>query len=241
LPLDSAEAALYRALTLEATGSPPWRGWGISIAGHAFFLLPLLVGLPRGDREALLKKQESVTRIFVPLPGTPARLPRPPIAKLKPTRVEEAPAAASLVSVDLSEIGLSFSPDVRSQLPAVVEMHGGALALLDKENPSVARYILRPPLWRAEPVTADVTGKLRLLMDPPEDWPVLRQIAQREGIDLSEYLASALFDISYRKCLQEAIRDRIPARASGRVSSASLRFNSDRACGVEALQVSLAP
>jgi hypothetical protein len=187
--------------------------------------------------------EQILTQVFVPSPTTPAPSVRPtdPLpGPLGPVPLETPAAAVSPVTVDLSAISLSFPADVRNQLPAVVRAQGGVLALLDKDNRAIARYIFRPPDWRAEETTTDVTGKLRMLMDPPQEWPVFREIAARDGLDLDAFLACAIFDISYRRCLQSAIRSRVPATFSGHVSAARLAFRADRPCGVEVLDVSLA-
>jgi hypothetical protein len=152
----------------------------------------------------------------------------------------EVPAIVSPVAVDLSAIRWSFPADVGNHLPAVVAAQGGVLALLDKDNRDIARYIFRPPDWPAEETTIDVTGRLRILMDPPQKWPVFREIAARYGLDLDAFRACAIFDMSYRRCLQTGIRGRVPATFSGHVSAARLAFRADRPCGVEVLDVSLA-
>jgi hypothetical protein len=150
-------------------------------------------------------------------------------------------AAVSELAVDLTSI--RFADDVAGQLPEVVRRNGGALALLDKEDRTIARYILQPPSWEAQGVIRDVSRKLRLCMDPPQKWEVFRTVAERYGIDLDRYRACAMFDAAYGRCLQDAIRSRALSGAShsaGRVSSATLAFSIDRPCGIEVLEVSIA-
>jgi hypothetical protein len=242
-PDDSPDAVLERALRLEISGHWPWKGSVWSLAMHAVFGLCLYLAVYRGvsQREPPVARQV-LTQLFVPAPGDlPAeRSPAILSGNLDSVPLGTPAAAVSPVAVDLSAIGLSFPADVRNQLPAVVQAEGGVLALLDKDNQSVARYIFRPPDWRAEETTTDVTGTLRILMDPPQKWPVFREIAARDGLDLDAFRACAIFDMSYRRCLQGAIRGRVPATFSGHVKAARLAFRADRPCGVEVLDVSLA-
>jgi hypothetical protein len=240
---DSPDAVLERALRLEFTGYWPWKGsaWGLLL--HAVFGLCLYVAVYRGvgQSEPPVARQV-LTQIFVPAPSDappPERSPSVLSGDLDSVPLGTPAAAVSQVAVDLSAIGLSFPADVRNQLPAVVQAQGGVLALLDKDNPSIARYIFRPPDWRAEETTTDITGTLRILMDPPQKWPVFREIAARDGLDLDAFRACAIFDMSYRHCLQSAIRGQVPATFSGHVSAARLAFRADRPCGVEVLAVSL--
>lgn len=240
----SADRALDRALRLEIPENPRGPSLATSVALHAIVTLPLfftgLRSLHEVDRPA---PAEIVTQLFAPAlsrPASPVRSPNPQPEE-SPQIVPETPeSAASDVAVDLSAIQLSFPPDIRNQLPAVVAAQGGVLALLDKGNPAIARYIFRPPAWRAEEANMDVSGKLKLLMDPPREWPVFREVAATNGLNLDSYQACAMFDMSYRRCLQSAIRGRIPATFSGSISAARLIFNADRSCGVEVLDVSLA-
>lgn len=243
-PDGTADLVLERALRLEIPEYPSGKSLSISILIHAAFALPWCLFSFRAVHqiERPAATSEIVTQLFIPLPSAPAppvRAPDPSAGKLDLAALDTSASAVSSVAVDLSSILLSFPADVRNQLPSVVEAQGGVLALLDKENPAIARYIFRPPMWRAEATTTDVTGKLRLLMDPPKKWLVFREIAARDGLDLDGFLACAIFEISYRRCLQSAIRDRVPSTFSGRVSAARLAFNADRRCGVEVLDVSL--
>jgi hypothetical protein len=242
-PDDIADFALVRALRLEIPEYPRWRSLALSLSIHAAFALTLdLAALPDAPQIEPRKVGEVVTQLFVPSPSMskpPVRAPELFSERLDVATPDTSAVSVSAVAVDLSSIQLSFPADVRNQLPAVVAAQGGVLALLDKENPAIARYIFRPPGWRAEETTMDVTGRLRLLMNPPEKWPVFREIAARNGLDLDAFQACAVFDISYRRCLQSAIRGQVPAAFSGRVAAARLAFNADRRCGVEVLDVSL--
>jgi hypothetical protein len=243
-PDDRADAVLERAFRLEIAGYWPWKSlvWGVLM--HAALGVPIYVAVFwGGDQKEPPAARQVVTQVFVPAPAAAAPPARP--AGLLPGKLDSVPlelpaAAVSPVTVDLSAISLSFPADVGNQLPAVVEAQGGVLALLDKDHRDIARYIFRPPDWRAEETTTDVSGKLRILMDPPQKWPAFREIAARYGIDLDAFRACAMFDISYRRCLQSAIRGRVPGTFTGHVSAARLAFRADRPCGVEVLDVSLA-
>ena len=242
-PHDGPEAILERALRLELAGYWPWKSavWAVLI--HAALGLPLCLAMFwGGDQTSPPAARQILTQVFVPSPGaaTAGRTDAFSSGTLDSVPLEVPAAAASRVTVELSAMGLSFPADVGNHLPAVVAAQGGVLALLDKDNRAIARYIFRPPDWQAEETTTDVSGRLRLLMDPPEKWPVFREIAARYGLDLNAYLACAIFDISYRHCLQSAIRGRVPATFSGHVSAARLAFRADLPCGVEVLDVSLA-
>jgi hypothetical protein len=241
---DSPDAVLERALRLEIAGYWPWKSaiWGVVL--HAVFGLCLYVAVYRGvgQSEPPVARQV-LAQIFVPAPSDAP--PPERAASVLPGNLDSVPlgtpaAATSPITVDLSAIQLSFPADVGNHLPAVVQAQGGVLALLDKDNQSIARYIFRPPDWQAEETTTDVTGTLRILMDPPQKWPVFREIAARYGLELDAFLACAIFDISYRRCLQSVIRGGVPAAFPGRVSAARLAFRADRPCGVEVLDVSLA-
>jgi hypothetical protein len=237
--------ALDRAFRLDLAGYLPWKSLNVSFLVHAAILLLLFLTARVAARQVPPSPaREALTQLFVPesAPPVPPIGPRNPSdSKPFPVPADESPAIPPSVAVDLSAVSLSFRPDVRNQLPAVVEAQGGVLALLDKDNPTIARYIFRPPLWQAEKVTLEVTAGLRLQMNPPQQWPVFREVAAREGLDLNAFLACAIFDISYRRCLQSALRERISPGSSGHVTAASLEFRVNRPCGVEVLDISVSP
>jgi hypothetical protein len=241
-----AEWVLENAFRFEVATRTRRNAVVFSLLFHTLFTLTLLFGgfvrAPAPPQSAPPK--ELITQLFLP---QTARTVRPvPSPNLSPKKIEEAAIESpspdiSNVAVDLSAIRLSFPPDVGNQLPAVVQAQGGVLALMDKENPAIARYIFRPPEWRAEEAYIDVTGKLKILMDPAKEWPVFRQVATGNSLDLDSFRACAIFDISYRRCLQTAIRGLIQPGSSGSIASARLMFRADRPCGVEVLEVSLSP
>jgi hypothetical protein len=219
----------------------PRKGLTVSIVVH-FALFALLLAWGGSPQNAPIPHRavvQVIARMF--LPALPSSNPAPrtfdSLSRTPNPVREKAPHDA--VPIDLSAIQLSFSDDVSNQLPDVVAAQGGVLALLDKESPTIARYILRPPIWKTEEATGDVTGKLRVLMDPPRKWPASRDAAAREGLNLDSFQACAMFDISYRQCLQSAIRVRVPPTFRGHVVAARLAFNASSSCGVEVLDISL--
>jgi hypothetical protein len=241
-PDDGSDAVLERALRLEIAGYWPWKSaiWGLVMHAGLGLCLYLAIYGGVGQSEPPVARQV-LAQIFVPTSSdSPSEGSAPSLSGKLDSVALEIPADVSPVAVDLSAIRLSFPADVGNHLPAVVEAQGGVLALLDKDNRDIARYIFRPPDWQAEETTTDVTGRLRILMDPPQKWPVFREIAARYGLDLDAFRACAIFDMSYRRCLQSAIRGRVPATFSGHVSAARLAFRADQPCGVEVLDVSLA-
>ncbi len=155
----------------------------------------------------------------------------------------EARSVKSEPRVDLNAMELSFEDDGLNELPGVVRSFNGVFALIDKGDPSFARYILEPPNWTIKEVTLDLSGRLRFTMTPADKWAVLREAAQRYGLDLHDYNVSALFEGTYAKCLQQAIRERAMAADAGanrRVKSARLAFASGKSCGIEVVSISTA-
>jgi hypothetical protein len=231
---------LERALRLELPDYCPPRGVTASLVLHIGlgFLLAAIAN-PLTIEE---HKRDDLTHaipIFVPAGGRtpPPETPSERLAVLAEKSLPIAPAAP--VPINLTAMGLSFASDVQNELPAVVGFQHGMLALLDRENTSIARYVFLPPDWHAQEITMDVTGKLRLRMEPPERWPVFTRIAQEQGIDLKDYIACAIFDTTYSGCLESAIRKAVKDPSQGRPSSALLQFVADRPCGVVALSVTM--
>jgi len=239
-----------RALRWQLPGFWPWRGLAGSALLHALLLLPFIwaafsLHIPAQEGDPLPKT--IVMPLFAPWKGYPPP-PRHRIAVLPVMSLPStAPLSAPLpdlpdVKIDLNSIRLSFAPDLRNELPQVVQDQHGMLALLDKEDRTVAHYLVRPPDWETEEKIQDVSRTLRILMDPPEKWAVFRNVARQYGIDLSRYQACALFDLGFRHCLKNAILARASAAPahSGRVRSARLAIAADRPCGIEVLEVSFA-
>jgi len=243
----AASVHLERALYGEPAETRSRKGPAASLILHGLAIFYLLPGAA-GTREIQAAKPEpQAIPIFVPAPvaGEPPR-PRNEAPALRaglPPVIQAPVEATPDVAVDLSTIQLSFADDVPNQLPDVVQAQHGRLALLDKEDQNIARYIFQPPDWQVREAITDVSGQLRLLMDPPQKWSIFRTLAERYGIALDRYQASAIFDVRYRECIQAAIRRRALAGSAplhARVSAARLAFAARSACGVEVLEVSVA-
>jgi hypothetical protein len=243
---DEAFLQLRRAVEWESTGQFCKRLLTGSLI-QAVLITPWLISLPPNVAEdSRPARHDAAVPIFAPpAPASiPPQLTLAPLSLPIPVKHELPSAPVPELAVDLTAMKLSFADDVGDQLPAVVRKNGGELALLDKEDRTIARYILQPPLWEVQEVIRDVSRKLRLAMDPPQRWAVFRNAATRYGVDLNRYRACAMFDAPYRRCLQDAIRAWALSGAphtEGRVSSASLAFAADRPCGIEVLEVTLAP
>jgi hypothetical protein len=187
-----------------------------------------------------------VVSILAPVPARAARAsnPLPVPATVHPEALPEpARGAFPEAHLDLSAIQVSFADDAVGQLPAVLRNQHGMLALLDRDDTTVTQYVFRPPAWEMRDAIMDVSANLRIRMDPPEKWALWREIQARYGIVLERYQAFAVFNIGYRVCLIDAIRERALSRGlrpGGRVSAVRLAFTADRPCGIEVLEVSFA-
>ncbi len=181
---------------------------------------------------------------FQPAPGeAPVRKVMPLVAV--PDNLAAPPPHGSggkEVRVDLGTIQLSFADDTRSEFPQVVQAQHGLLALLDREDRSLARYLLEAPDWQAREVVLDVSRYFAVLMSPPEKWRVFRDSARQNGIDLNRYQTAALFEAPFQICLKRAILARANAdpKRSGAVTSARLAIAAAQPCGIEVLDVSFA-
>src|SRR6185295_2033965 len=131
------ELALNQALRLEIPRNPPRNCLTASLLVHAVSALALFfAGWRSGYEIEQRAAHEVVTPLFAPALFRPAPpvSSRPILTEEPPQVLAEAPSGAvSTVAVDLSAIRLSFPPDIRNQLPAVVAAQGGVLALLDKD------------------------------------------------------------------------------------------------------------
>jgi hypothetical protein len=206
----------------------------------AAFCLPTLA-VDRADRPLV----KAATTIFTPsLPSEPPEQPPEPRVTSNEARLEQPriklPETAfpdPPVTYNLSAMGLSFADDVHGQLPEVIRAQRGMLALLDKEDPTIAVYLFEAPAWEPRKTIRDVSRMLRIEMYPPRVWPVFRDAADQHGIVLDSYRAAALFDIGYGGCLKEAIR----RYAKGApVSAAVLEVAPGSPCGFEVQEVTLA-
>lgn len=240
--LQSAEnvsRALERAFKWEADKPVSWRCCSGSLLIHMLVFLPWL---PAGQPVRPRSEPPNSPSIFQPAPG---QVLAPRIARLVPipsNPVPEPGFSPDRVRVDLRAIALSFALDTRGEFPQVVEAQHGTLALLDKDDRDLVRYLIEPPGWRARETLRDAAGYFPILMVPAEKWRVFRDAAERDGIDLSRYQACALFGTSFMQCIKKAILAWAAAdrTRSGRVASAKLGISAGRPCGVEVLEVSFA-
>jgi hypothetical protein len=234
--------AFERALNWRSAPRLPWSSLAGSLIVHmvavAFFCMAALSGPPNEARRPETKGVPP----FVPLTCPPRARHQVTLGaagRLDPPTVEMPDITESIATVNLNSIKLSFALDLTNQLPSVVGAQHGMLALVDKEDLGIARYLMQPPDWQPRPVTIDISRRLRFRMDPPGKWTVFRDLARRYGIDLDQYIGCAVFNAAFGRCLKTAIQG-YPG-AAGSVSSASLAFAANQACGVEVLGVVLAP
>jgi hypothetical protein len=238
--VESVSGIPERAFEWEASRPVSWRCCGASLLLHLLALLPWLpAGQPAGP-----PKELRAQAIFRPAPG---EAPAPRVARLVPVPANPVPlpepgVAAERVHVDTATIQLSFAPDARGEAPQMVQSQHGVLALLDRDDASLTRYLLEPPDWRPRESVRDVSLYFEIRMSPPEKWQVFRDAARRDGIDLDRYRACALFEPSFQRCIKQAILEwaaNNPNR-SGNVTSAKLAIAAGRPCGVEVIEVSFA-
>ena len=232
---------LERALNWRAAPALPWKSIAGSLAMHAIALALFVSAFAGPLVEALAPtKREASAQRFVPLvyPAPPhSQAVLAPGGLLASPPIELPDAAISKVTVNLNSIRLSIALDVRNQLPGVVAAQHGMLALLDKDDLDIARYLIEPPEWKPRATTQDISRSLRFRMDPPGKWPVFREAAARYGIDLNQFIGCAVFDAEFGRCLKDAIRSRSRPDAPGPVSSVRLAFAAGQACGIEVSDV----
>jgi hypothetical protein len=242
---DTDILVLERALNWRAAPPLPWNCIASSLSLHVIALALSLAVLPGPFLEAphTADASQAAVQRFVPL-----AFPAPPVTskvvlgaagRLDSPPIEAPDIAESKVAVNLNSIKLSFALDLRNQLPGVVEAQHGMLALLDKEDLGIAHYLMQPPEWKPRPVLQDISRNLRFRMDPAVKWLVFREAAGRYGINLDQYIACAVFDAAFGRCLKAAIESKVPPGAAGSVSMARLAFAADQPCGIEVLYVQL--
>jgi len=243
---DEALLRLERALQWRAGGHLPRRSLAASALCHAGVAAVLFAVAPTAGGHATAWPYHTAVAVFAPAPSS-ASPDSTPLPSPAPAPPESPPEAARDTlpepEVDLGAIKVSFANDVAGQLPAVLRDQHGMLALLDRDDLTVTQYVFRPPAWEMQDAAMDVSSNFRILMDPPEKWVLWREIAARYGITLERYRAYAVFNILYRHCVINAIREQARARgprSGGRVSAVRLAFMADRPCGIKVLEVSLA-
>jgi hypothetical protein len=243
---DADFLVLERALNWRAAGPWPWKTMATSLILHSVAISLFTYTLHTGtDHRQAPTAPERFVQVFMPRPSSvppaPQQVHMPTLGLREPPQLELPGPDAPKVAVNFNSINLSFALDVGNQLPAVVEQQHGMLALLDKEDHGLARYLMRPPGWEPRATITDVSRDLRFMMTPPRKWPVFREAEDRYGIDLDRYVAAAVFDSSYRRCLDLAIRRHLSPGTSGRVSAARLAFAMSGDCGIIVQEVTFAP
>jgi hypothetical protein len=154
-----------------------------------------------------------------------------------------ASLAVEKVPVDMSSIELSFATDTSNQLPEVIRQQRGVLALVDKSDPTIARYVFEPPQWAFHSGIVDISDKVRFAMYAPERWAAVNELAAEHGLHLDQFEVCALFETNYTSCLRDAISVRATSDRHGagaRVTAARLAFSAVSPCGVDVLEVSFA-
>jgi hypothetical protein len=236
--------------TLRAyTGVPeaaPLRGFMYSGIAHLVFLVPLVVSSQLAKIPREVPPPRTVVRLFLPKQA-PTEAERPKtVLSTSEAAFEAAPDVApplAKVPVDMSAIELSFAADTGNQLPEVIRQQRGVLALVDKTDPTIARYMFEPPQWAFHPGIVDISDKVRFAMYPPEKWAAVGALAAAHGLQLDQYEVCALFEANYTGCLRDAISSRAtsdPRGAGARVKSARLAFSAASPCGIDVLEVSFA-
>lgn len=190
------------------------------------------------DKPADPPRKRSIVKLYLPPQGRPrteatAHLANSPQLALP----QPPPATAPVRKVNMAAIQLSIADDVTGALPEVVRQQGGQLALVEG---GYAQYIFDPPDWTMREGLTDISGKVQFSMTPASRWPLLRELAERHGLDLNRFTVKALFEGDYSTtCVGSAIARHAEANhVEGDVRSALLRFTSGQPCGIDVLNVS---
>jgi hypothetical protein len=224
-----------------------WRSFAFSGIAHAIFLLlPLLASSQLAKRQREAQPATPLVIVFLPKQTPPEAPPPKTFLSSSKSAFQTAPAVApplAKVPVDMSAIELSFAADTGNQLPEVIRQQRGVLALIDKADPTIARYVFEPPQWAFRPGIVDISDRVRFVMYPPEKWAAVSALVAEHGLQLDQYEVCALFETSYAGCLRDAISVRATSDARGagaRVKSARLAFSAASPCGIDVLEVSFA-
>jgi hypothetical protein len=251
-PIDPTGAAqLIGALLHDAEGGRMrlrLRGILASIVVHAIALSFSGIDFSAWARPHTRPEEaRRVQVLYIPARATAPAEPEKPKTKSKsnspvaaPKRVRDLPPLPPVERrVDMNSIEISVALDTANQLPDVIRDQGGVLALVDRDDQSIARYIFEPPNWTMREAITDVSSKVHFSMSPSEQWALLRDLERRYGIEFDHYVVSALFNSDYSGCLQREIKKRADAsHTEGNVKSALLVFTSSQPCGIDVLHVS---
>ena len=220
----------------------PWIPFlvGCSAFGVAMGLLTVgALDLSPGE----MQPPRKITRLFIPALRSVEQARHHP-AKARPIaskalQPELDPVTPPLKGrVDMNSIEISVLDDSGDELPEVVLQQGGVLALVERDDQSMARYTFKPPDWRMSDQIEDVSGRIRFSMPPASRWSLLRSLADSHSIAIENYQVDALFDSRYALCLEQEIRKRADLSPNpGRVKAAVLVFTSSRSCGIDVVNL----
>ena len=110
------------------------------------------------------------TTLLAPPPAVAASAPRISAPGLFDTLTEPARSEWASLQVDLSALKVRLADDITGQLPEVLIEHHGTIALVDREDVTIARYLFQSPEWDMQDGATDISSGLRISMDPPQKW-----------------------------------------------------------------------
>jgi hypothetical protein len=237
---------LYAALSWEAGGRRTRRGLVGSVIVHSAAFLAILFGGVSVQRPVIAPEEPFlVTRLpFVPntSPGAakPAAQALPTLSTAPPVEIGDG---GSNLKVELTGIKLEFERDVGNELPKLVKREKGGLVLLTRGDQDIADYLFTAPDWKLVRGPVSIRKDYLLLMDPPEDWTIFRELETRNGIPSGKFQGGAVFDLSYSDCITKAIKTEAISshKSDGTVVYARLKLTLDDPCGVVGTGVGLAP
>jgi len=230
------------------------RSVGISSLLHLAVIAAALLPpfLPHSLRDpASAKKDDSPPKVrMFRISAPPRPAPDAPLRVAAPANRPGIPPPAAVddqlqVEVNLSRVQLSFADDLADQLPEVVRLQGGFLALIDPADPAFTSHVAEPPEWNLTPRVTDISRFVRLAMSPPERWAVWRQAARASGLSIDGLQSCALMGNNWRNCLREQIQlaasQSAPRNGKFVARSAHLQFRADAQCGVDVVSVAVTP
>jgi hypothetical protein len=235
--------------SLRYATEPPPKPWGSVLTGCLMqgLVFGILFAASFASSPGPGRQDDGRVTTLVPAPrGADRREQLPPERKTlspapgaaRPKREDPSDPPPVEDRVDMNSIEISIADDNTNQLPEVVRQQQGILALVDREDQSIAHYTFEPPDWRMRDRMVDVSGRIRFSMTPPTRWALLQTLADRHSIAIEKYQVDALFDIAYTSCLEREIRKQADASPQrGRVRAAVLVFTSSRSCGIDVVDL----
>jgi hypothetical protein len=218
----------------------PWKPFLMSCGAFAVifgFLTAAALDLPPEE----VSQPTRVTQLFVPPPRSVEQVSQTHPMASNVLRPELASVVLPPIKgrVDMNSIQISVRDG--DELPEVVRQQGGVLALVERNDRSMARYTFKPPDWIMSDQFEDVSGRIRFSMTPASKWALLRSLADSHSIRIENYQVDALFDSRYARCLEQEIRKQADlSRNPGRVRAAVLVFTSSRSCGIDVVNLEFA-